>query len=345
MTQRLIAAVRTCAAGLVLLPLLIGAALAEAPTAAPAGGWRTEILRDHPLTGRLYDLTAERFADHVTVLDDLAGARFVLLGEKHDNPDHHALQAEIVRRLGREDGFAAVVFEMLSPEQADALPARGAAGVDLDALAQAIEWETRGWPDWPAYRAIFAEALAARMALRPGNPRREAVLATVREGLAAAMDEAERARFALDRPLDPADAARLLDQIEAAHCGYAPRDRLAPMVDAQRLKDAALADALIAASAEDGPAVLIAGGGHVRRDWAAPLYLARRGAAESRILLFVEVAPESEDPAAYAPRDSTGSPAADYLWFTPRVDLDDPCARFAQQLERMKTSGDPPAPE
>lgn len=345
MTARLIAAARTAAAALVFLPLLIGAALADAPTAAPAGGWRTEILRDHPLTGRLYDPTAERFVDRATVLTDLAGAPFALLGEKHDNPDHHALQAEIVRHLGREDGFAAVVFEMLSPDQADALPTRGAADVDLDALAQAVAWEARGWPDWPAYRAIFAEALAARMAIRPGNPPRGAVLATVREGLADAVDEAERARLALDRPLDPADAGRLLDQIEAAHCGYAPRDRLAPMVDAQRLKDAALADALIAAAAEDGPAVLIAGGGHVRRDWAAPLYLARRGAAEARILLFVEVAPEGEDPAAYAPRDSAGAPAADYLWFTPRVDLDDPCARFAQQLEGMKSPGGPPAPD
>ena len=29
----------------------------------------------------------------------LARAEFVLLGEKHDNPDHHRLQAEVLRGL------------------------------------------------------------------------------------------------------------------------------------------------------------------------------------------------------------------------------------------------------
>ena len=46
-------------------------------------------------------------------LDSLAG-EIVVLGEIHDNPDHHLNQARAVAALDP----AALVFEMLTPDQA-----------------------------------------------------------------------------------------------------------------------------------------------------------------------------------------------------------------------------------
>ena len=59
----------------------------------------------------------------------LAGADVVLLGEIHDNPEHHLRQAEAIASLSP----AAVVFEMLTPDQAKA-------------LAGACQSRQRTWP-------------------------------------------------------------------------------------------------------------------------------------------------------------------------------------------------------
>lgn len=302
---------------------------------APAGGWRSDQLVEHPLVGRLYDARRERFIPRSALIENLSAARYVLLGERHDNPDHHLLQAEIVERLGRDLGFGAVVFEMVSPDQAPALPDRGAAEVDLDALGRALTWEARGWPDWSLYRPIFAEATAARLALIAGAPAPETLRTAGMAGLEEALPEAERARLALAAPMAEQDRTRLLDDLYEAHCGYAPRDKLSGMLQAQRLKDAAMADALIAAAEADGPAVLIAGGGHVRGDWGVPHFLDRRDAGVHATLSFMEVRPDVDDPTAYVPRDAGGEAAVDFLWFTPRLDLEDPCAKFEAQLKAM----------
>jgi uncharacterized iron-regulated protein len=326
--------------------LLFGAPAAHAEEAAiPTQGWASGMLADHPLVGRIYDAASERFVDRADLMADLRQRRYVLLGERHDNPDHHLLQAELLEALGETAWAEAVVFEMLSDDQADALPPGEAA--DLDALGPALDWEARGWPDWSLYRPVFAAAITGGMALVPGGPLRDRLMAVAHGGLDG-IDEALRARLALDRPLPAADRDRLLDLIERAHCGYAKRARLGPMVDAQRLKDARMADRLIEAAPPDGgaAALLIAGAGHVRRDWAVPHYLARRGVAAEAVAIvaFQEVEGGETAPAPYLPRGADGAPAVDYLWFTPRVDDVDPCAKFEAQLKRMgggTQSGDP----
>jgi len=49
----------------------------------------------------------------------LTDADVALLGEIHDNPEHHVRQAEAIASLAP----SAVVFEMLTPEQAETLSA------------------------------------------------------------------------------------------------------------------------------------------------------------------------------------------------------------------------------
>jgi uncharacterized iron-regulated protein len=69
---------------------------------------------EHPLAGEIY-----RVADGITVseaelVDDAAGAEFVLIGERHDNPEHHRVQARLVAALeAQSEGPRAVAFEMI----------------------------------------------------------------------------------------------------------------------------------------------------------------------------------------------------------------------------------------
>jgi uncharacterized iron-regulated protein len=176
------------------------------------------------------------------------------LGEVHDNPDHHAFQAAAVAALAPK----ALVFEMLDPAQA--ARATPAARADADSLAAAFDWAGSGWPDFALYWPIFAAAPGA--AIRGGALPGPEVRRAVTEG-AAAVFGPEAARYGLTTPLPAAEqAAREADQF-AAHCEAMPREMMAGMVEAQRLRDAALARAALAALAETGgPVTVIAGSGH-----------------------------------------------------------------------------------
>src|SRR5262249_59775917 len=115
---------------LILLTVLAaGCAARGGVTLAP---WRAPLEREHPLTGRIWDVKGARFVDSAAVTRRLTDARYVLLGEKHDNPDHHAIQAALVRALLASGRRPAVAFEQLTADQAPAL-ARHLAAAPRDA--------------------------------------------------------------------------------------------------------------------------------------------------------------------------------------------------------------------
>ena len=74
--------------------LAAGAACLLGACASPGSG------RDgSSLVGRIFDARTGAFVDEDELLDQLAATRFVLLGERHDRPEHHRLQARIVQAL------------------------------------------------------------------------------------------------------------------------------------------------------------------------------------------------------------------------------------------------------
>lgn len=231
-----------------------------------------------------------------------------ILGEVHDNPAHHAVQADRVAQLRPR----AIVFEMLTAEQA----ARVTPDLigDAAALAQALEWEQGGWPDFAMYHPILAASSGAR--ILGAQVTREAAQAALATGLAEAFG-AQAAHYGLDRDL-PADEQARREALQArAHCDALPEEMLPAMVAVQRLRDAVLARAIVAAMHETGgPVAVITGNGHARRDWGVPAYLARVAPG-----LGVHVLGQTED----------GAPLEggfDEVISAPSVQRPDPCAAF-----------------
>src|SRR5262249_17623757 len=108
------------------------------------------------------------------------------------------------------------------------------------------------------------------------------------------------------------------------------------MLLVQRARDAQMAESL-AAAGQQGEAVLIAGAGHVRRDYGIPAYLASRAPEASVIsVAFLEVSQHRLEPTAYAAGFRQHTLPFDYVWFTPRVDDDDPCTAFEEQLKKLQ---------
>jgi uncharacterized iron-regulated protein len=316
-----------------LLALL--AMLTGCRTGITGASSQSSIGREHRLVGRIWDVAAGRFADHATIMTRIAEARYVLLGEKHDNADHHLLQARTLRALTAAGRHPALAFEMFTPSQTGALARylaahrRGAAGI-----GEAVNWKASGWPPWAMYEPIAQAALDAGLTIVPANLDDDRVRAVGRQG-AAALDPAFVYRHGLDQPLATDAREAMAEEIRDSHCGHAPEGRVAAMIGVQRARDAQMAEALLTAPGNDG-AVLIAGGGHVRSDYGVPAYV-RRIDPGARIVsvAFVEVDPTRTNVESYAERFGGRLPF-DYVWFTPAVDEEDPCEKFRKSLERLR---------
>lgn len=323
-------------------PLAALAVLAAMTLAGCAAGgqesWLSALYRDHPLTGKIWNPAEQRFVSETDLRAALDGADFILIGEKHDNRDHHRLQARLVGMAASGGRRATIVFEMLDPAQEKALGEylRSSPG-NAAGIGAAVGWEKSGWPDWADYQPIADVALANGIAMLAGAMERGTTQKIAREG-PAALGAPRAEALMLNRPVAEDLRADMRRVIHESHCGQLPETMLDPMVEVTLAKDAVMADRLIAARGHEGKAlaILIAGDGHVRADWGVPMHLGRR-LPETRTVNIglMEVSGEAKDVAAYA-EFYGGRLPFDFVWFTPRVDDDDPCEVFARQLQKMR---------
>ncbi len=330
----------------------LGAGSAGSAGSPPWGGaWRSEIRADHALAGRILEARSGAALDAASLRDRLAGARFVLLGETHDNPDAHLAQAWLLGLMIEAGRRPAVVWEMLDAGQADALAAyQDGAHADAAGLGPAVGWDESGWPDWAMYQPIAAQALAAGLPLLAGNLPLETVRGITRSGPGAILGADGLPPRALDLPFPEPLRDALAAEILRGHCGMLPKKAVPPMIEAQRARDGEMTRVMIQGAALPGTdgAVLIAGNGHVRADRGVPWVLrhliggADADAEVSALVVGVlEIPPDM--PTAPTPADlrvsatpEDGPPPYDIVVFVPAVDDADPCETFRDQLERMR---------
>jgi uncharacterized iron-regulated protein len=307
------------------------ASLVPATCRAAENGWASAHYQDHPLAGTIWTSDFKRVAP-AELENALANARYVLLGEIHNNPDHHRLQARLIEALVGRGRRPAVVFEMIPAHLQSELDRRAEAGDrDAGALGKALRWEESGWPDWSMYRPIAEAALSAGLPLIAGG-----LDADVRKAVAKGAPSSLVRDFDLDRPLKPEIAEAEGREIEEGHCNLLPEVALKPMLRAQRAADGALAKAMASANPSEG-AVLIAGAGHVRNDWAVPHILREKAPGATVVsVAFVEVDPRRTAPSAYMDAVPGLEKPFDYIYLTPRADLTDHCAELEKQLKAKK---------
>jgi uncharacterized iron-regulated protein len=292
------------------------------PAAATEPAWLAPLDRQHPLVGKIWDRRGERFIDAAALIQRLRGARFVLLGERHDNPDHHRLQARVLALLTDAGEAPGLVLEMLDREQQAAIDAYLATPKPTAiGFGAALNWQDSGWPPFAQYQPIFELALSRRLKIAGGNITHETARALVKQGFSA-LPAARVQELRLDQPFPEPLAAALAEELRISHCGQLPESLLAPMALAQHTRDAQMARVMMDPGFS-GAVVLIAGAGHARQDRGVPYYLRlAEPHADIASIAFREVTRGNRDPRG-------GDTAAyDYVWFTPRVDDEDPCAAF-----------------
>lgn len=316
------------------LPLLVVllSSCAHVPEVTPGRAWTSPLHRSHPLVGRIWDVRAGTAIDARELADRLASADDVLLGEIHDNADHHLLQAELVRAITSRGRRPVLAFEMipsLKQAQVDAALARASTP---ESLAAGVEWSKSGWPDFAIYRPVVAAGLEVGLPIVAADLSKGEAKAVAFQGLASLpKDEAQ----ALEADVLPASIEReWAAEMADSHCGVLPESALAPMVLAQRARDLRLARRLLETGKERGT-ILIAGGGHVRTDRAVPAWIARL--APGRKVVSVGLREVSGDLAGTFPAER---PPFDYVIFTPGHDRGDPCEELRKR-HAPKTSSVP----
>ncbi len=310
-----------------------------APFQADGGPWVSELGRDHALAGKIWSRAAGGFIDSSQLLDNIIESDFVLLGEKHDNEDHHRIQAWIVTQLFTRGRRPAIAFEMFRVDRADVLrDAIARRPRDAAGLGPVMGWEKSGWPDWRQYRPIAQAALDAGAPILAADLARPTINAISKEGTGA-LGASLVAELALDGPMPKEMVESMRREIIDAHCDMLPASMIDPMATVMRARDAHMAAVLTGGAAlagRDG-AVLIAGKGHARRDHGVPYHLDRLAPGRNTdSIAMVEVAPGETGPSAYAARFNAMALPYDYVWFTPRLDTPPACERFADQLRKAK---------
>ena len=303
---------------LTILAMHLSACVADFSATGPA---------PHPLVGRIHDVKRGTSISRDALFRELASADYVLLGEVHDNAEHHRVQADVLRYQVARGRRPALAMEQFDREHQPAIDNVVATGTVLTAesLADAGRFNRKGW-QWTFYAPLLGIAAEAQLPVIALNLSRERTRAVSRDGFATLGADAI-ARLALDRDWTSSQQDILQRAIADGHCGQLPASVLPRMVAAQRARDAWMADALLQ-RAQSG-AIGIMGSGHARNDVGVPVYLSARAPAKRVISVgFVEVDRQRRSVADYATPPAKSLPF-DYAWFTAAAERDDPCAGLA----------------
>lgn len=277
----------------------------------------TQAAESHvnPLLDKLWSPAQQRFIDwpefyrHWLPMDG-----WLLLGEQHDNPDHHRWQARLIQELGERKVLGAVALEMSQARQQPVLDRVYADKLPPEQITpQRIEWSD-GWP-WSLYEAPVKAAFTWS----------ERVL-----GTDLSRDDIHRlySDYASVPDLEPAHAGFMLDLLYESHCGQLPREQLQPMRHIQLARDLRIASALRDNIRPGRVGVLLTGSIHARADLGVP----RRLDTTPRLTLLMVAldadadADAAADPQSYLPESFGNLAPTDLILFTPARTPPDYCA-------------------
>lgn len=250
-----------------------------------------------------------------------ASAAICMLGEQHDHPDHHALQAWLIEALASREELAAVALEMADAGTRFDGPRDASEAV----VREALHWNMQGWP-W----ALYAPP----------------VMAAVRAGITVVgvnlPDAAMKSAYADPRwDASVPDAARkhIIQEVLDSHCGLLSEPQAAKMARIQFARDDSMAGHALALARRGKTVVLLTGSVHADLASGIALHLAAHGAppdlaspvdAFSLLLQGLDADTPARVPQGY-----------DAVWFTPATPPIDHCAQLKQQLQHRKGNRPP----
>lgn len=261
--------------------------------------WQSPRGLDASHLGQALNTRSGEWVSATTLVAALADQPHILLGEKHDNPDHQALQLWLLQALQRERAQASLVLEMLRSEQQPQLDQWQGQSLPGESLPNKLGWQ--GW-DWAAYGELVRWGLTYPEQLLASNLSRNEMQAVYQEP-----EPLDEQRY------NPAAREQLAQIMQRSHCDKLPAERMPAMLAIQQARDQRMAAVL---STAESPGLLVAGAFHVRKDIGVPLHWPD-DMAKPVVVMQVEVG-----------SDLPGAEQADWVWLTPAQPEQDYCAQL-----------------
>ncbi|MBU3068918.1 ChaN family lipoprotein [Aestuariicella sp. G3-2] len=285
-----------------------------------AAEWQSPLLQTHPLVGQIVERQSGQVIAYRELIARLEQYPMILIGEKHDNPDHHRFESRLLESLVTAQ--TAVAFEMLDDGYTPALEALPD-DLSLAELKTALRWPEHGW-SWDDYGPLLSQVLQQGGQIKSANIDRSQMMAIYREGSSALSDQR---RFASVARVGDDLQKPIMNLVFESHCGKMAKEKLQPMVDIQLAKDASMAAALAGQGDTVKPlrSILITGGIHARKDVGVPRHLPAKTRAVT--LLMIEVDEQRTEAGEYPAIQQN---QADYVWFSPMFTDEDYCSRLSE---------------
>lgn len=302
----------------VIRAVLCWSLLLTLPSLCFATDWQSPLLQSHPLVGQIIERQSGKVISYQELIARLEQYPVILIGEKHDNPDHHRFESRLLESLVTAQ--TAVAFEMLDDGFKPALETLPEE-LTLAELKTALQWPEQGW-SWEDYGPLLLQVMQQGGHIKAANIGRSQMMSIYREASSALKDQRRfasvaRVRDSLQEPI--------MNLVFESHCGKMAKEKLQPMVDIQLAKDASMATALVCPT--DGiqslRSILIAGGVHSRKDVGVPRHLPEKTQAVT--LLMIEVDDQRIEVGEYP---AIQQDQADYVWFSPMFTDEDYCSRL-----------------
>ncbi|MCW8955619.1 MAG: ChaN family lipoprotein [Gammaproteobacteria bacterium] len=284
---------------------------------------------DHPMVDKIWDVKQASYISQQQLLARLLKAKYLLLGETHDNISHHEYQAKVISTLAKAKVAASVHFEMIDDRQYVRLGLMDT--TSLPELMDKLTETESGWNYEKMYRVVFEQVLQAGYNYRAANLSYEKIRKIIKQGEKKIPDNIKE--LLADVALSGDQLHELEQEVIKGHCNALPAKMVSPMILAQRVRDAKMSLSML--QSEDDYRILIAGSGHARTDRGVPMYLTAKDPQAAIISVgFLEVMADKNTVNEYTESWEQQYLPFNYVWFTPRFDRKDPCEQFVKMLKK-----------
>ncbi len=207
----------------------------------------------------VYDVGLQKEIPFDKFISTLNTYDIVMLGEKHDEKKHHAMQNEILKRLS-ENRKVYLVLEMFGTNMQKTIDSaeKNKANIKPNSLQKEIGWDKK-W-DYSQYKDIMQTAFFSdNVKIKAGNISQDEIM-TIYEGVMPIRGDLSTRQEVKDK------IAKVISQTHHID----DKEMIDKLVEIQQYKDRRMADVLVNT---DDFCIFLAGFYHVSKDMGVPLHI------------------------------------------------------------------------
>jgi uncharacterized iron-regulated protein len=259
------------------------------------------------------------------IIDSMAQARVIYVGETHVNQADHQLQLRVIRAMHKRYPDLAIGMEMFNKSAQESLDKYINGELEEREFIKESSYFKNWGYDYRLYRDIMTFARRNSLPVIALNLDKKIVSNTFRKGGISGLSEEEKEGLPEERDLGLPGYQERLGRAFQSHSGpHFSADKMVHFVQAQALWDETMAES-VADYLKGNPQkkmIVLVGSGHVYKDTGMPPRVARRVDVEQAVVVNVK---ENELEEA----------AADYAFFSPPIER-----RLSPLLGVMLKEGD-----